>query len=229
MSASPAAWWQHACKVVLVECRRRRPACSFRLALRRRREYLSLYRALHSQQLGYNRSGRASKHKDGKLLLMFTQHCLLLACACLHTHLSEYMHVKQQPLNRPTSADQPVSASACLMLNAVPTLLRELHTIESTMTACEISTHRIFVALVHSQHLQHRPALQQQWLEALDGLGGFVDLIPGRGQGTSYSEPGKIGSVFGLSHRQQQTACPKTVVSLLVNDHQCFHGRLKTV
>jgi hypothetical protein len=59
------------------------------------------------------------------------------------------------------------------------------------MTVCEVATHRIFVALLHSRHLRQHPALRQQWLEALDGLGGFVDLIPGRGQGASRSEPGK--------------------------------------
>lgn len=58
------------------------------------------------------------------------------------------------------------------------------------MTVCEVATHRIFVALVHSQHLQRHPALQEQWIEALDGLGGFIDLIPGRGQGANNSEPG---------------------------------------
>eukprot|EP00775_Hariotina_reticulata_P006353 gene6353-6586_t len=51
---------------------------------------------------------------------------------------------------------------------------------ESTMTVCEVATHRVFVALLHSRHLRRTPALRQIWFEALDGLGGFVDLIPGR-------------------------------------------------
>ncbi|KAF6253188.1 hypothetical protein COO60DRAFT_1463300 [Scenedesmus sp. NREL 46B-D3] len=67
---------------------------------------------------------------------------------------------------------------------------KALEAAESTMTVSEVATHRIFVALLHSRHLRQHPALRQQWLEALDGLGGFVDLIPGRGQGASRSEPG---------------------------------------
>jgi len=55
-----------------------------------------------------------------------------------------------------------------------------LKAVESTMTVCEVATHRIFVALLHSRHLHRHPVLRQQWVEALDGLGGFVDLIPGR-------------------------------------------------
>lgn len=59
------------------------------------------------------------------------------------------------------------------------------------MTVCEIVTHRIFVGLQHSRHLLRQPALWQHWLEVLDGLGGFVDLVPGRGPGQQTSGPGK--------------------------------------
>lgn len=59
------------------------------------------------------------------------------------------------------------------------------------MTVCEIVTHRIFVGLQHSHHLLRRPTLWQHWLEVLDGLGGFVDLVPGRGPGQHTSEPGE--------------------------------------
>jgi hypothetical protein len=58
------------------------------------------------------------------------------------------------------------------------------------MTVCEVATHRIFVALLHSRTLLRRPALRQQWLEALDGLGGFVDLVPGRSPSAPRSGPG---------------------------------------
>jgi hypothetical protein len=61
------------------------------------------------------------------------------------------------------------------------------------MTVCEIATHRIFVALLHSRHLRRHAALRQQWVEALDGLGGFVDLIPGRSPGAQHSGPGQWG------------------------------------
>lgn len=59
------------------------------------------------------------------------------------------------------------------------------------MTLCEIVTHRIFVGLQHSRHLLRRPTLWQHWLEVLDGLGGFVDLVPGRGPGQHTSGPGE--------------------------------------
>lgn len=68
-----------------------------------------------------------------------------------------------------------------------------LRAAEAAMTVCEVATHRIFVALLHSRMLLRRPALRQQWLEALDGLGGFVDLIPGRGPGAQHSGPGRRG------------------------------------
>lgn len=58
------------------------------------------------------------------------------------------------------------------------------------MTVCEVVTHRIFVGLQHSRQLKRRPALWQHWLEVLDGLGGFVDLVPGRGPGQQTSGPG---------------------------------------
>lgn len=45
--AAPALWWQHAGAAVLAECRRRLPVRRAEGALRRRREYLALYRALH--------------------------------------------------------------------------------------------------------------------------------------------------------------------------------------
>lgn len=63
------------------------------------------------------------------------------------------------------------------------------------MTVCEIVTHRIFVGLHHSRQLLRRPALWQHWLEVLDGLGGFVDLVPGRGPGMQQSDPGEADSV----------------------------------
>ncbi|WIA12622.1 hypothetical protein OEZ85_006279 [Tetradesmus obliquus] len=84
---------------------------------------------------------------------------------------------------------------------------KALEAAESTMAACEIATHRIFVALLHSRHLRRHPALRQQWLEALDGLGGFVDLIPGRGQGASRGEPG-----FAISLH-----CPTIAIKLASN------------
>jgi hypothetical protein len=78
-----------------------------------------------------------------------------------------------------------------LLFFAAAAAEKALEAAESTMTVCEIATHRIFVALLHSRHLRQQPALRQQWLEALDGLGGFVDLIPGRGKDASHSEPGR--------------------------------------
>jgi hypothetical protein len=84
-----------------------------------------------------------------------------------------------------------------VLLHAASAAEKALEATESTMTVGEIATHRIFVALLHSRHLRQHPALRQQWLEALDGLGGFVDLIPGRGQGASRSEPGRWLRVTG--------------------------------
>lgn len=72
--------------------------------------------------------------------------------------------------------------------------LEALHAAEATMTVCEIVTHRIFVGLQHSRHLLRQPALWQHWLEVLDGLGGFVDLVPGRGPGQQTGGPGARAS-----------------------------------
>lgn len=43
---SPVAWWQHACKCVLTECRRRYPIRSFKDVLATQSEYMLLYCAL---------------------------------------------------------------------------------------------------------------------------------------------------------------------------------------
>jgi hypothetical protein len=72
------------------------------------------------------------------------------------------------------------------------------------MTVCEIVTHRIFVGLQHSRHLLRRPTLWQHWLEVLDGLGGFVDLVPGRGPGQHTSGPGEEQVVHQHQQQQQQ-------------------------
>lgn len=56
--------------------------------------------------------------------------------------------------------------------------LREL---EATMTPSQISTYRVFVAARHSAHLAAHPALRAQWLEAVDALGSFLDLVPTQG------------------------------------------------
>lgn len=83
-------------------------------------------------------------------------------------------------------------SNLCLWLCAADVAaLEALQSAEATMTVCEIVTHRIFVGLLHSRHLRRRPALWQHWLDVLDGLGGFVDLVPGRGPGTQQSGPGK--------------------------------------
>lgn len=94
---------------------------------------------------------------------------------------------------------------ACLPV-AAAVAEQALKAAESTMTVSEIATHRIFVALLHSRCLRQQPALQQQWLEALDGLGGFVDLIPGRGQGgSSPSEPGEWRAVACCTSRSTRS------------------------
>ncbi len=43
----PAAWWQHACKCTLIECRRRYPVRSLNDVLAARSEYMVLYCAMH--------------------------------------------------------------------------------------------------------------------------------------------------------------------------------------
>lgn len=70
--------------------------------------------------------------------------------------------------------------------------MQALREAEATMTVCEVATHRIFVGLQHSRQLLRRPALWQHWLDVLDGLGGFVDLVPGRGPGQQTSGPGGV-------------------------------------
>lgn len=98
-----------------------------------------------------------------------------------------------------------VLRKCCVMPCADAAALQALHTAEATMTVCEIVTHRIFVGLQHSRHLLRRPALWQHWLEVLDGLGGFVDLVPGRRPGQQASKPGEHGCSNGSASIEQRT------------------------
>lgn len=84
---------------------------------------------------------------------------------------------------------------------------------EALMTAYEVATHRIFVALLHSEYLHKRPTLQQQWMEALDGLGGFVDLVPSNYQGATSQELG-----------EHCTLCPSLAASsALISANSAVH------
>lgn len=50
------------------------------------------------------------------------------------------------------------------------------------MTLCEVATYRTFVAILHSKFLADHPNLRMQWLEVMDTLGSFVDMIPSHGE-----------------------------------------------
>jgi hypothetical protein len=60
------------------------------------------------------------------------------------------------------------------------------------MTPSQASLYRVFVAARHSAHLAARPALREQWLEAVDALGSFLDLVP-TSQGGGRGGAGLIG------------------------------------
>jgi hypothetical protein len=49
------------------------------------------------------------------------------------------------------------------------------------MTPSQVSLYRVFVAARHSAHLAASPGLRAQWLEAMDALGSFLDLVPTQG------------------------------------------------
>lgn len=86
------------------------------------------------------------------------------------------------------------------------------------MTVCEIVTHRIFVGLQHSRHLLGKPALWQHWLEVLDGLGGFVDLVPGRGPGQQSSGPGEADT-FAFALPTPVAASARACTAAEQHDH----------
>lgn len=64
---------------------------------------------------------------------------------------------------------------------AVATALDYLSKLEAGMTVSEIAVYRTFVAVLHSRHLATNPELRHQWLEVLDTVGSFVDMIPSHG------------------------------------------------
>lgn len=195
VSAAPAAWWKHACAAVLAECRQRRPPGSMRQALARRRQYIALYLAVHSSSSGYVRSVGQRKLSAGMscefrftamLLIHAVRFSAMRAC-----QLSQFVAGLPQLCPCCLTLCMLSDVWCCLLLLVDAAALQALHTAEATMTVCEIVTHRIFVGLQHSRHLLRRPALWQHWLEVLDGLGGFVDLVPGRGPGQQASKPGE--------------------------------------
>jgi hypothetical protein len=67
------------------------------------------------------------------------------------------------------------------------------------MTVSEVARHRAYVALVHSRYLHQHPAIRQQWMDVVDTLAAFVDLIPSHGArdldvhtGDLIGRPGRI-------------------------------------
>ena len=56
-----------------------------------------------------------------------------------------------------------------------------LRDLEAAMTPSQASVYRVFAAARHSAHLAAHPGLRAQWLEALDALGSFLDLVPTQG------------------------------------------------
>jgi hypothetical protein len=55
----PSRWWQYAGAAVLVECRKRLPTRNAARALELRRQYISLYRAMHSGKRDFLHDRRA--------------------------------------------------------------------------------------------------------------------------------------------------------------------------
>lgn len=75
------------------------------------------------------------------------------------------------------------------------------------MTVCEVATHRIFVALRHSAALASSPALLRQWHDALDGLGGFVDLIPSQGSAAAAALGPAAAGAHTTTHTLSSASC----------------------
>lgn len=67
-----------------------------------------------------------------------------------------------------------------------------LRALERAMTPSQVSLYRVFAAARHSAHLAGSPALRAQWLEAIDALGSFLDLVPTQG-----AERGARGLIGG--------------------------------
>lgn len=125
MRASPTLWWRHVGNAILTEVRQTRPATSVRLSLRRRRQYMRLYKALHVQDL------RPGTHK-----------------------------VAEVPKRTPSEAAQRLQA------------------LEAKMTVGEVAAYRTFVALQCSRYLHTNKDMRGQWVEVVDALGAFLDMIP---------------------------------------------------
>jgi len=130
----------------------------------------------------WKRSG-AAKGMSSQMTIIYHQQCMMAAACSTLTMMPRPLWM--QPTACPVALPYTTGAEAVEALKAA----------EATMTVCETVTHRIFVGLHHSRQLLRRPALWQHWLEVLDGLGGFVDLVPGRGPGMQQSDPGEAGCV----------------------------------
>jgi hypothetical protein len=78
---------------------------------------------------------------------------------------------RDPPLPRITSSPTLAPAAAAIRLRAL----------EESMTPSQVSIYRVFVAARHSAYLAVHPGPRAQWLEAMDALGSFLDLVPTQG------------------------------------------------
>lgn len=130
VSQAPSTWWQHAGHAVVSECRSRYPVRKLSLSLSLRRQYISLYRALHSSQPYFTPTGtyRPPAHTTKGKGCMNLSPCIALCHPLL-------------PNNMWTSS----------MLLAARVIQHRLQELELKLTLAQAMCYRTFVALQHSR------------------------------------------------------------------------------
>ncbi|EFJ52491.1 hypothetical protein VOLCADRAFT_86643 [Volvox carteri f. nagariensis] len=202
VAESPAAWWQHAGRAIINDCREHFPLRNVRVLLARRAEYLGVYKELHSMQRGFRFVTYLPKYElSDKYKQVVTKFLVGRQAASPAGNAESFTAGASAPSSRP-------SAGGCgpgndLRSSAVPgqqkqpfplekvlyytgkheasrsaNLLDRLAQLESQLPLGQTIINRAFVALWHSVRLAPSCDARTRWLDAMDVIANFVDAIP---------------------------------------------------